>query len=376
MRMKPAINGIIVPLLGIALTACSLNSQENKTAELPRMPVTEVVAKDTVLHQAYVADIEAVKNVEIRNRVTGFLDKILVDEGQYVKAGQTLFILNAKEYQTEVTKAKAMLSNAIASAKTAEVELQRVKVLVDKKVVTASELDLAKAQLAAQQAKIEEARSVLTDAETRLSYTAIRAPFSGIINRIPYKAGSLLEEGSLLTTVSDISAVYTYFHISEDEYLNYLNAKKANKSHSNTVELVLANGTVYNHEGVIETIASEFDENTGSIAFRAKFPNPDNMLKHGATGKVNLETSVEKALMLPQKAVFEIQDKNYVYVVDQQNKVRMKSFVPKTRLAHFYIVQSGLEPGERIVYEGVQNLRDGMEIVPQPIPADQLAKAF
>jgi membrane fusion protein (multidrug efflux system) len=360
----------------IGFTACSVNSQADKTAELPKLPVTEILVKDTLLHQEYVAEIQAVKNVEIRNRIVGFLDRILVDEGQYVKAGQTLFVLNSTEYRTQVARSQASLSNALAEAKTAEVELQRVKILVDKKVVTPTELDLAKSKLAAHQAKVSEARSVLSDAKNRLSYTAIRAPFSGIINRIPFKTGSLLEEGTLLTTVSDINSIYTYFHISEDEYLNYLQAKKANKSHSNTVELTMANGKLYPHNGEIETIASEFDGSTGSIAFRAKFPNPDNLLKHGASGKVALETSVEDALMLPQKAVFEIQDKNYVYVVDQQNKVKMKSFVPKTRLSHYYIVQSGLQPGERIVYEGVQSLREGMEIIPQPVAHDKIAQAF
>lgn len=372
-QMLPTLAGA---LMGLCLTACSLNSQENSTHEKPKLPVTRVLAKDTLLHKAYVADIEAVKNVEIRNRVAGFLDKILVDEGQYVQAGQTLFVLSSKEYQTEVAKAKASLSSALAEAKTAEVELQRVRTLVEKKVVTPSELEMAKAKLEAQQAKISEARSVLTDAQTRLSYTIVRAPFTGIINRIPLKTGSLVAEGSLLTTVSDINSVYTYFHISEDEYLNYLNAKKANKSHSNTVELVLANGKTYPHHGQIETIASEFDATTGSIAFRARFPNPENLLKHGATGKVFLETSVEKALLLPQKSVFEIQDKNYVYVVDKDNKVRMKSFVPRTRLSHYYIVQSGLQEGERIVYEGVQSLRDGMEIIPQQVAGDKLAQAL
>lgn len=374
--MKSAVHTLASICFIWSLSACSLNSQENKHVEKPKLPVTQVMVKDTLLHKAYVADIEAVKNVEIRNRVTGFLDRILVDEGQYVQQGQTLFVLSSKEYQTEVTKARATLASALAEAKTAEVELQRVRTLVDKKVVSASELEMAKAKLDAQRAKIAEARSILTDAQTRLSYTVVRAPFSGIINRIPLKTGSLLEEGSLLTTVSDINSVYTYFHISEDEYLNYLNAKKANRGHSNTVELVLANGKTYPHEGTIETIASEFDESTGSIAFRARFPNPENLLKHGATGKINLETSVEKALLLPQKSVFEIQDKNYVYVVDKDNKVRMKSFVPRTRLSHFYIIQSGLQEGERIVYEGVQSLRDGMEIIPQPVAGERLAIAF
>ena len=366
----------MLPLAYVFFAACSVKSQSDAPTEKQELPVAQLVTKDTALQQAYVADIQALRNVEIRNRVTGFLDKVFVDEGQSVKKGQPLFLISNHEYKAAVARAKANLNSALAEAKTAELEVARIQLLVDKKVITAPELEMARSRHKALLAKADEARSALEDAQTQLSYTLIRAPFNGIINRIPLKVGSLLEEGTLLTSVSDVSAIYAYFNISEDEYLRYLKARQLNKNNSsNTVELILADNTTYHQTGLIETTASEFEESTGSIAFRAKFSNPDHLLKHGATGKVLLRTTVDDALMVPQKAVFEIQDKNYVYVVDRTNKVKMKSFVPQSRLSHFYIVESGLEPGEQVVYEGVQNIRDGMQIVPRTVALDSLVQA-
>lgn len=371
--MKSTSLGSITPFVFVFMAACSVKSQEDVSQKnlKQELPITQLIPKDTSLQRAYVANIQAIQNVEIRNRVYGFLENIFVDEGQAVKKGQPLFQISDKEYRAEVTKAKANLTNAIAEAKAAQLEVSRVRILVEKKVVTPSDLDVALAKQKALEAKIDEARSVLSDAVTKLSYTNIRAPFNGRINRIPLKKGSLLEEGTLLTTVSDASSVYTYFNISEDEYLQYTNAKlKKKERSSNTVRLILADGSTYNYTGQIETIASEFEENTGSIAFRARFPNPKHLLKHGGTGKIILQTSVEGALMVPQKSVFEIQDKNYVYVVDKENKVKMRNFVPQTRISHYYIVQSGLEPGDKIVYEGVQSIRDGMQIIPRKADID------
>jgi membrane fusion protein (multidrug efflux system) len=377
MKMKPTLFGSMTLFVCVYVAACSVKSQSDPVKDdlKQELPVTQLITKDTSLQRTYVANIQAIQNVEIRNRITGFLEKIFVDEGQMVRKGQPLFQISDKEYKAEVAKAKANLSNAIAEAKAAQVEVSRVRILVEKKVVTPSDLEVALARQKALEAKVEEARSILTDANNRLSYTFIRAPFNGMINRIPLKKGSLLEEGTLLTTVSDASSVYTYFNISEDEYLHYTNARlKNHEKSSNTVQLILADGSTYNYTGKIETVASEFEENTGSIAFRARFPNPKNLLKHGGTGKIVLKTSVEDALMVPQKSVFEIQDKNYVYVVDAENKVKMKNFVPRTRIAHYYIVQSGLQPGDKIVYEGVQGIRDGMQIVPRKVAMDSLSR--
>ncbi len=180
-----------------------------------------------------------------------------------------------------------------------------------------------------------------------------------------------MDQGSLLTKVSDISAVHVYFNVSEREYLEYVKAKEKSNN-NNAVKLILADGTPYPYEGKIETMEGGFNANTGSIAFRARFPNSNNILKHGATGKIILTNRIHDALIIPQKAVFEIQDRHYVYVVDSTNKVKMRSFVPKVRLSHYYVVASGLEKGDHLVYEGIQGLREGMSIVPEYIAMDEI----
>lgn len=353
----------------IFFVACGEKKEE--VSEPQTLPVTQLKAVDTSVARIYVAEIRAVQNVEIRNRVPGFLEKIFVDEGQPVKKGQLLFHIEDKQYNEDKVKANAALSIAIADGKAAELELERVKLLVDKNVVTPSELEVAQAKLTAARARIQEYQSALSNTKTKLSYTNIYAPFSGVINRIPLKVGSLLAEGDLLTTATDISSVYSYFNISEDEYLNFLKTKR-NLNGENHVRLVLANGSPYKHEGKIETIESEFDENTGSIAIRARFPNPDKILRHGSTGTIELPMEIDSSVILPEKSVLEIQDKNYVFLVNDNNIITMRSFEPKLRFDHFYVVKSGLKAGDRILYEGIQEARDGMVIKPRFIAMDSL----
>jgi membrane fusion protein, multidrug efflux system len=368
-------NNLIIPVLLFAsfgFFACE-NKENAGTAELiPSLPVVEVIQKDTILQTDYVADIQAVKNVEVRARVQGFLEKIFVDEGHEVKKGQPMFQINDLEYKTELAKAKAAVSNAMAEAKAAELELGRTKILVEKNVIAKTEYELAVSKVSAAKARIDEALSAQTSAETKLSYTFIRAPFDGIIDRIPLKMGSLIDPGALLTTISDIHNVFAYFNISENEYLQYRKAVSKGLKEDRPVTLVLADGTQYGYTGKIETSDGEFNENTGAIAFRARFPNPNKLLKHGASGKARLTTSVENAIIIPQKATFEIQDKTFVFIVDKDNVIQMRAFKPGRRVAQFYIVEAGLKPGENIVYEGVQSIRQGAKIKPTKMNLDSL----
>lgn len=351
----------LLPLFMCGCTAASQNTTAVQDA--PALPVVTLQAKDTVIQTPYVADIQAMRNIEIRTRVKGFLEKIYVDEGQSVKKGQLLFKINDEEYRVQLSKAKAALDNAIAAAKATELEADRIKLLVDKKVVAKSELDVALTRLKADRATIEEARTSVQSAENHMAYTSIRAPFDGILDRIPLKAGSLLEEGALLTDLSDISSMYAYFSFPENEYLKY-ERSKSSKNGNQLVQLVLADGSSYPHKGRIETVEGQIEQTTGSIDFRATFPNPQKLLRHGATAKLYLPSAVNNAVLVPQQAVFDIQDKNYVYIVDAQNKLHMKSFVPQTRLEHCYVVKDGLKPGERILFEGTQKAHDGMIIKP------------
>ncbi|GAB2778607.1 efflux RND transporter periplasmic adaptor subunit [Rhabdobacter roseus] len=360
----------VASLLVVGCTASS-KEKETETEAVKRVPVVRLTNQKTDLRREYVGDINAIRNVEIYARLKGYLEEVYVDEGKPVRKGQVLFRINDEEYAAELAKAKANLQSAIAEAKAAELEVNRVKVLVEKKVISNTELEVAKARLLAQNARIEEARSAQDNASLRLSHTRIRAPFDGIVNRIPYKAGSLIDEGTLLTSVSDTKSVYVYFEVSEKEYLEFVKSKEGGQQ-NRAVHLKLADGTDFRYAGKIETMEGEFDESTGSIAFRASFPNPDKLLKHGSSGMVRLTNTLDNALLVPQKATFEIQDKSYVYVVDGKNQIRTRSFVPKSRFANYYVVESGLKPGETIVYEGIQTLRDGATISPQPISMDSL----
>lgn len=367
---------VALSLLGTTLAGCAEKSQADtqKAPEMPVLPVTELAVQDGVLHHDYVADIQSVRNVELRARVPGFLEEIYVDEGRAVKKGQPLFRINDAEFRTQVAKAQAAYNNAQAQARVTHLELDRVKMLVEKDIISASELAVAQSKLKAAQASVAEAQSLRNTAALNLSYTMVRAPFDGLVDRIPLKAGSLVADGTLLTTVSDPSAVYAYFNVAENEYLEYAKTRQQNAARpgSSEVTLLLADGTPYAYPGKIQTQENEFEENTGSIAFRAQFPNPEKLLKHGATGRVRLTNPIHNVVLVPQKAVFEIQDKNYVFVVGEGNKVKMQAFIPQTRLSDYYVVKSGLKSGQKIVYEGVQDLREGTKIQPRFVAMDEL----
>ncbi|QNL50858.1 efflux RND transporter periplasmic adaptor subunit [Olivibacter sp. SDN3] len=366
--------GICCILLALVLGCTSSDGRStNEEENLRQVPFTTLKTIDTILYADYVADVQAVRNVEVRSRLQGFLDHIYVDEGTTVRKGQILFKINDDEYRSAVSKAQAALNNAIADAKTVAVELERVKVLVSKNIVAKTDLDVAQAQLKAAEARIEEARSDLQHARTRLAYTNVRAPFDGRIDRIPLKVGSLLNEGALLTSVSDLEEVYAYFDISEAEYLRTIgNSEQGKTFFAKQVKLMLADGQEYPFMGKLELAESEFEASTGTIALRARFPNPKNMLKHGSTGKIMLPTDIKNTLIVPQKSVFEIQDRSYVYVLDSANKIKMTSFKTGPRFGHFYLVKSGLKENQRIVYEGTQSLKDESVIKPREVHLDSL----
>ncbi|MFC4870406.1 efflux RND transporter periplasmic adaptor subunit [Negadavirga shengliensis] len=363
-KVREILKLIFLPLIVMSCTETKNTASDGHSSR--EYPIIKVVAKDTILFRDYVADIKANQNVELRARVQGFLEDVFVDEGKEVKKGQVLFKTNDQEYKADLAKAKANLQSAMAEAKVMEFELERLRVMVNKNVISESELNLTLAKYDAVLAKIEEAKSAEANAAVQLSYTEIRAPFDGIIDRIPLRTGSLIDQGSLLTTVSDVSSVHIYFNVSEREYLEYIKSKGETEE-DNMVHLILADGSPYPYDGLIETMEGEFNANTGSIAFRARFPNPEKVLKHGATGKIILSNKIRNAIIIPQKAVFEIQDRNFVYVVDEDNQVQMRSFIPRARFSHYYIVESGLEAGENLVFEGIQNIKDGMTITPKII---------
>ncbi|MFC4263824.1 efflux RND transporter periplasmic adaptor subunit [Ferruginibacter yonginensis] len=329
----------------IAIGLCLLQACKNKKEVEPEknvIPISTPLVTDTTIKKEYVAEIESMQNIEIRAKVKGYLEKINVDEGQNVKAGQLLFIIRSREYDAELAK-------AAAEVKTATLEMQNVQLLEQKKIVSKAELALAVA-------KLNEAKAALGIAETNLSFTKIVAPFDGIIDRLKFKIGSLIDEGTLLTSLSNNKNVYAYFNVSELEYLNFVTNKKNNQE--SKVGLLLANNQLHKYQGVIQTIEGEFDKNTGNIPFRAIFPNPDFLLKHGETGKVQLTIDLKNVMLIPQKATYEVQDKTYVFVVDDNQIVHAKNIHIQQRLPNLYVIDDGLLPNDKIIIEGVQTVKE------------------
>ncbi len=323
------------------LTACN-NSKKEEKKEILKLPITSPLVIDTTFTKDYIAEIQSFQNIEIRAKVKGFLESMSVDEGKQVIAGQTLFKIRSREFEAELTKAQSQV-------KIAELEMLNVKALAEKNIVSETELALSVA-------KLNEEKAELGIAEANLSFTKIVAPFNGVIDRLKFKVGSLIDEGTLLTSLSNNKEVYAYFNVSEKEYLAF-KARKDQNNHD-VVTLLLANNQPHKYKGAIETIEGEFDKNTGSIAFRAKFPNPDLLLKHGETGKVQLTVDLKNALVIPQKATFELQDKIYVFVVDDKNNVKSRNISIKQKFSNLYVVESGLSPNEKILLEGVQTVKD------------------
>lgn len=328
------------------------------------------ILEDVTYSSKYVAQIQSVRYVEIRSRIRGYIEKIYVDEGQPVKKGQLLFSLLSTVFEKELQKANAAYRNALADLKVAEVEVANVTVLVEKNIVSKSELHVNQAKFDALRASVEQALANKELEGLNLSFSKIRAPYDGFINRIPNKVGSLIEEGDMLTSLSDNREVFAYFHLSEIDYLNYL---AAGEQETSVVGLELANNVLYGHEGKIEMIESEFDSSTGNIALRARFPNPDGLLKQGANGKVIVNETLKNALVIPQKSTFEIQDQLYVYVVNKENVLEQRNIVSKMRLPKYYVVESGLSKDEQILFEGVENVMNGDQVHPVHV---EIAKAM
>ncbi|MDQ1087614.1 MULTISPECIES: efflux RND transporter periplasmic adaptor subunit [unclassified Siphonobacter] len=326
------------------LTSCESKHEEKE--EETKYLVTSPAQMDTLITQNYVCQIHSISHIELRAQERGYLQNIYVDEGKFVKKGQLLFRIMPNIYQAEMEKAQA-------EAKAAEIEVENTRPLAEKNVVAKNELAMANA-------KLEKAKAELSLAKVHLQFTEIRAPFDGIIDRFQVRLGSLVDEGQLLTTLSDNRQLWVYFNVPEAEYLNF-------KAHNQTddkmkVHLLMANNELFPHVGVVETIEADFNNETGNIAFRATFPNPKGLLRHGETGNIQMTVPLKNALIIPQKATFEVLEKRYVFVVGKDNKVHTREINIAAEMPDLYVVRDGLKADEKILLEGIRKVKDGDKI--------------
>ncbi len=342
MKRNPMLWALLIMIIG-----ASCQSHEEHHEEHHKFLVSGPLKKDTVITKTYVSQIHSIQHIELRAMETGYLQNIYVDEGQFVKKGQLMFQIMPNLYQAELKRAQA-------EANFAEIEYQNTKRLAESNVVAPNELALA-------QAKLDKARAELALAQVHLDFTQVRAPFDGIMDHFHVRLGSLVEEGELLTTLSDNSEIWVYFNVPEAEYLDYKSTAKADSVMN--VKLMMANNKLFEYPGKVTTIEADFNNETGNIAFRATFPNPKGLLRHGETGNILVDAPLKGALLIPQKATFEILDKKYVFVVGEDNIVHSRHIVTGAELPHIYEVKSGLKSTDRILIEGLRKVKDGDEIV-------------
>ncbi|WP_241154725.1 MULTISPECIES: efflux RND transporter periplasmic adaptor subunit [Amniculibacterium] len=343
----------------LSIYSCNKKSAE-KTEDIKSVPVITVQKKDTLVSSEYVAEVQAKKNIEIHARIAGLLQNVAVHEGQFVEQGQLLFKINDSELQIDLLKANAGTKQAEADVSIAKVEVNQAESLYAKKFIAKNELEMAKAKLSAARAKQAYADAERKAVLQKISFTNVRAPFSGVMNNIPLKEGSLVESGTLLTTLSQLNEVYAYFSIPEDMYFEML--KDGELDPTTQIELILPNGQKYDFHGVMNNAEGEIDRSTGSIRYKVAFPNPDRYIKHGTSGKLIISEHQPNAIVIPQKATFSIQDKVYVFVVNKNNVVKMTHVNVAETLKNSYLIDGGLNPGDRIVLEGTQSLRDGQKV--------------
>ncbi|HVI48612.1 MAG TPA: efflux RND transporter periplasmic adaptor subunit [Chitinophaga sp.] len=367
--------------ISIILLSCqSKQQQSDATGAPPDYPVITLASQSTVMYTDYPASLQGQQNIEIRPKVDGFVAQIYVDEGNAVKRGQLLFRISAPQYEQELRTANAAAKSAEAAVNTAKMQVAKVMPLVKKEIVSNYELEAAQLTLQAQEAALAQAKASVENARINLGYTTIYSPVDGVVGSLPYKLGSLVSSSSPqpLTTVSDISKIYAYFSFNEKQFLDLAGTSTGSVEDKlkkiPPVSLVLANGDGYTEKGHIETAGGLINAGTGAVSLRAAFPNPARLIRSGSSAVIRIEQPVNNAILIPQKATYELQGKRFVYTVDASGTAKNTEVtVMDLSSDESYVVKSGLKAGDRVVINGLNALKDGMKI--KPVPATLTNKA-
>ena len=375
---------LFISIAGLVLhSSCNSSSANNMAAMPPQeLPVISVTSRPVTTYTEFTASVQGSRDIEIRPQVDGYLQGIYVDEGARVHKGQMLFQVDERPFREQLNTANAMLLSAKASLESAAINVSKLTPLVQNNVISDVQLKSAKAAYDAAKANVAQAEAQVQTAKINLGYTHITAPADGYIGSIPFKTGSLVGKSQVeaLTVLSENKDVHAYFSMSEVDFIKFKEQIAGNTIQEKIkqlppVELVLADNSIYPAKGRVELAEGQFGKTTGTISFRATFPNTSGLLRSGNTGKIRIPNQVSNALLVPQEATYELQDKVFAYALTDSNKVVGKPLTIAGTSGNFYLVSGGIKPGEKIVFQGVDRLRDGMVIKPKLMPADSVFKA-
>lgn len=363
-------------MLSLALVSCG-----SKQSGMPQAgndyAVVTLKTTEADLYTSYPATIKGQQDIEIRPKVSGHITKLCVDEGDFVKKGQPLFLIDRVQYEAAVRSAEANVNVLQANLNTQKLTVDNKRALYDKAIISDYDYEMAQNQLKATEAQLAQAKAQLVSARNDLSFCTVTSPADGVVGEIPYRVGSLVSSSTAepLTTVSNIGQMFVYFAMTEKQLLDLTRStggitEAVNKMPA--VTLMLADGTKYAESGTVSNVSGVIDQTTGSVNMRATFPNPAHVLRSGGTGSVLVPTHAKDAIVIPQKATYEIQDKKFVYLVGSGNKVKSTEItVLSQNDGQNYVVTSGLKAGDRVVVDGVSTLKDGTQINPiTPAQAD------
>ncbi|MDE5432573.1 efflux RND transporter periplasmic adaptor subunit [Elizabethkingia meningoseptica] len=362
-------------IISAALILSSCGKGDNNQAynqQPPELPIGVVTQQDVTIPREYATSIEGVSTVEIRPQVSGYLSRIFVDEGDYVRAGQVLFKIEDRIFQEQLRSAQATLVSANAALATANIELNRKKELAKNNMVSSIQVKEAETAYNSARGSVSQAQAAIESSKINLNFAAIKAPVSGYIGRFKYRIGSLLSPTNAdpITILSDIHQVYAYFSLSENDFVNFQNQHPGNTieeklKNTPAVNLILSNGEQYETSGRINAVEGQFNKTTGAITMRAVFDNSKSTLRSGNTGKIVLEQKYPNATLLPVASTMMIQDKVYVFSLDKQNKAIQIPVEVAGKAGTNYIVTNGLKAGDRYIVTGFERLQPGTPVVPQ-----------
>jgi membrane fusion protein (multidrug efflux system) len=352
--------------LGVILLVSACGKKEAPAPAVPEVVVTPVVQRDVPIYSTWIGTLDGSVNATIQSQVSGYLVGKDYREGAFVHAGEVLFRIDPREFQSQLEQAEGQLERAKAALGKANTDVARYKPLVEQQAVSQQELDNAISAQSAAQGAVTAASATVAQAKLNLEWATVRSPVDGVAGIALAQVGNLIKQADQMTTVSTVNPIKVVFNISEREYLQYsalINRPEQRASGGGQLELVLENDSIFGQRGRVVIANREVDVKTGTMAVQGLFPNPGNILRPGQYARVRAAMEIRKgALLVPQRAVAELQGAYQVVVVGADNKAEVKTVQPGSRLGSLWVIDRGLEPGDQVVVEGLQRVRSGMTV--------------